>query len=255
MIALGVTPTARRGARGTPLCAARAAVSKEPITLRGRDGVVMAALVIAWLGLGCSDSSSPASQSATGNVIGEPKLTVVRDEYFHPTSWTVVAVEAKNGASQAAFQGSGELGNTGFYRRMVHELPTESSIAVTHRLLGHTFDPETQGAITSIDVEFDATLLEPTACGARVDQRFTLFQSGDTFHAALPAVAQQGWRAVISAGLAADRFRSAHGQTPDFGALGGTIEFGFERRSVNAGQSGVDVAHGLAALNILVHHL
>ncbi|HZL85033.1 MAG TPA: hypothetical protein VFD07_06600 [Candidatus Krumholzibacteria bacterium] len=177
---------------------------------------------------------------------------VVHDEFFHPTSWQVDSVEAVGGATQVAVQGSGELGNSGFYRRMTHEHPVGSSITVVHRLLGFEFEPSSQGEIVAIDAEFDAALVAPTAPQAQVEHALVFFQDGEIYARAYAPIVANQWTIYIAENLTAADFRDALGRSPDWSKGGTTLRFGFRRRSMTEPGVTTTAVHTMANLNLFI---
>lgn len=198
----------------------------------------------------CPDVSNIDQTDSDGDGHGdacEITRTIITDELFHPTSWEVFAVEATNGATQTAVQADGEANNLSFYRRMVHLMPGQAIIEVTHRMLGVQFDPATQGDIVSIDAEWDVALLDGPE-GAQVEQGWVVFQGGDVFLQVYPSFTFRTWTTFTSLNMGETNFSNEHGERPDFSRQGGPIQFGYWRRTTNPGTTDMAVAHGMDAI-------
>ena len=206
----------------------------------------------------CIDVSNPSQADTDADGIGdacEITQTVIRDEFFHPTSWREESVEAAGGATSEAVQGAGELGNGGFYRRMTHQHPAGggSSITVFHRLLGPTFDPATQGEVVSLDVEFDAALASPAAPAATVEHALVVFQNGEVYAAQpLAAIVANQWIPFFAESLVVADFRDAMGRTPDMSRNGALLYFGYRRRSTHQGSGDLTVVHTFGNLLVFI---
>jgi hypothetical protein len=203
----------------------------------------------------CWDVGNPSQTDTDGDGIGdacEVTQTLVHDEYFHPTSWEVVAVDSTGGATQVSVQGSGELGNSGFYRRMTHELPPATSIVVTHRLLGAGFEPAAQGEIVAIDAEFDVALVSPQAPQAQVEHSLVIFQDGEVYERGFSPIVANQWTPFIAENLSASDFRNGQRQSPLWSRAGTSLAFGFRRRTTNAGTDTATVVHTIANLNLYI---
>lgn len=203
----------------------------------------------------CPQLANASQADLDGDGIGdacEIALTVIHDEFFHPTSWRVFSVDSSGGASHVAVQGSGELGNSGFYRRMTHEHALGSSIAVVHELLGQVFDPETQGEIVELDAEFDAALVSPPEPRAAVLHALVVMQEGSVYAHAYAPIARNQWLTFLGEKLTAADFRNELGQSPDWTRAGTTPSFGIRRTTLNAQADSVLIVHTMANLNLFV---
>jgi len=203
----------------------------------------------------CPDVANSSQVDTDGDRIGdacEVTQTLVHDEYFHPTSWEVFAVDSAGGATQVAVQGSGELGNSGFYRRMTHQHPPGSSIRVTHRLLGAEFDPATQGEIVAIDAEFDVALGSPPAAQAQVGQSLVVFQDGEIYEFPMAPIVANSWSPCIAEHLSASDFRNSQHQSPLWTRAGTPLTFGFGRRTTNVSDTSSTIVHTIANLNLYI---
>jgi hypothetical protein len=203
----------------------------------------------------CRDVPNPSQSDTDGDGVGdacEVTQTVVHDEYFHPTSWEIAGVSAIGGATHVAVQGSGELGNGGFYRRMTHDEPPGSGIRVAHRLLGFEFDHAAQGEIVAMDVEFDAAIVAPVARDEAVSQEVVLLQNGRTYaHAFAPIVANR-WVPFVAENLAAADFRDSLGLAPDWSNTAPSWRLGYRRATINSLSEPESVVHTLANLNVFI---
>ena len=203
----------------------------------------------------CPDTANASQADQDGDGTGDAcEITqiVVHDELFHPTSWQVDSVVAAGGATQVAVQGSGELGNSGFYRRMTHEHPVGSAITAVHRLLGFEFEPSSQGEIVAIDLEFDAALVAPMAPQAQVEHAWVVFQDGEIYARAFAPIVYNLWTNFHAENLTAADFRNALGRSPDWSRSGTALRFGFRRRSMSEAGVNTTVVHTIANLNLFV---
>ena len=203
----------------------------------------------------CPQLANASQADLDGDGIGdacEIALTVIHDEFFHPTSWRVFRVDSSGGASHVAVQGAGELGHSGFYRRMTHEHAPGSSIAVVHELLGQVFDPETQGEIVELDAEFDAALLSPPEPLAEVEHALVVLQEGTVYSHPFAPIARNQWSTFLGEKLTAADFRNDLGQSPDWTRAGTTVSFGIRRSTRNALADSILIVHTMASLNLFV---
>jgi hypothetical protein len=211
------------------------------------------AIAVALGYLGLPFSLAVGDRCAIAILASEPVGVVhIADRDFDPADWAVTE-QATNGATQSARQEGG--GGSGGYRRMVHALPPESTIAVTHLYLGETYDPATQGAIERIDYREDRIEFDPPFPGAAVAGRFVLVQDGQVFvYTPDPlAFTATDWQTLRVEGLTAADF-ATDGAQPDFSAAGAPLRFGFIRANSNTSATNAAVIdHGIDDWIVTIH--
>lgn len=199
----------------------------------------------------CPDAPNADQADDDGDGIGnacDPRELFFSDQYFHPTSWMIFAIESTGQADATGVQGAGELGNTGFYRRMTHALGSSATIAVTHRLLGLEVDPIADGAIIKLSLTFDTALFSPVDASISITP--VLMQNGHAFVTKSSVAAANAWNTHILEDLAPDDFVDADGNTIDFSVAGGPIGFGFLFKSEN--MLAATVVHEFAVANLFI---
>jgi len=156
------------------------------------------------------------------------------DGTFNDGVWSDQEIlDPGNNAFFSAFQVA-VGGNPGAFREVNHTLST-SDIGVSHLNPAFTYDPSTQGAITSIDVSYDLKEFAPLF-GIEVVYSILAFQNGTYFIAPFENLSQSSWTHFSHSGLIAANFINGFSVsrlpgsgpfTPDFSSAGGPIEFGF----------------------------
>ncbi len=199
----------------------------------------------------CPDAPNADQADDDGDGIGnacDPRELFFSDQYFHPTSWMIFAIESTGQADSTGVQGAGELGNTGFYRRMTHALGSNASIAVTHRLLGLEVDPISDGAIIKLSLTLDTALFSPVDASISITP--VLIQEGRVFVANRSVVSANTWTTHMLEDLLAGDFVDSGGSVVDVSTTGGPISFGFQSISSNAG--GAPIVHEFAIANLFI---
>lgn len=162
-------------------------------------------------------------------------------------------------------------GNPGAYRQMTHVTPVDpaggpvTSISVIHERSSWVYDPASQGAIESIDLEMDRIVLFTTpGSGGAVGHTFRIIQGGNTFFPLLSidpgAFSNTSWQSVSLLGLSASQFvnstNPATAFNPDFSSLGGPIMFAYARSNSNTGQGAeVTTIHGVDNFGVTIQML
>lgn len=193
--------------------------------------------------LGCGASLVLALGALVIPALATPATTFL-DGSFNPAEWEQVVFTAGTGGSASVGQvGSG--GNPDEYERVVTTVGTgtvddSATVLVFRGRLAATYDPQTQGAIASIDYSEDSILFSGFGDGQATGP--ALKQNGKVYAAyGLITGTAATWRTqtfghlgrcdfsqVVAVGGQAQRFFD-HTQHPDFSANGSGIEFGFFR--------------------------
>lgn len=159
--------------------------------------------------------------------------TMFSDGTFNNADWTGTKILDPGGnASFTAFQvASG--GNPGSFREVTQTLH-ETPIGVSHLDSAFVYDPSTQGAITSITVNYSLIEFSPLN-GFEVAYGILAFQDGTYYITPTDNLNQSSWTNFSHSGLTAADFSNNNGfnlpgfgpATPNFSSSGGPIEFGF----------------------------
>jgi hypothetical protein len=156
------------------------------------------------------------------------------DGTFANANWNNTKILDPSGTgSFTAFQvASG--GNPGAFQETILNF-NPPAIDVSHLNPTFTYDPSTQGAIASINFNYDSIEFSPLQ-GIEVVYSPLLFQNGTYYTGVFDNVNQSVWTNFAHNGLTASDFvRDFDGLTlpgsgpaiPDFSSTGGPIEFGF----------------------------
>jgi len=158
------------------------------------------------------------------------------DGTFNNADWNNTEILNPGGdASFTAFQvGSG--GDPGSFQE-TDQTFNQTPIDVSHLNPGFTYNPSVQGALTSIDVDYDLIEFSPLH-GIEVVYSILLFQNGTYYSppGGFNNLNQSSWTNFSHTGLTASDFdRDFDGFTlpglgptnPNFSSTGGPIEFGF----------------------------
>jgi len=161
--------------------------------------------------------------------IGHAKAaTVFFDGTFNNADWnSTKIIDTAGDASFSSFQ-VGTGGNPGQFREVNQSL-NEGRIGVSHLCSMFTYDPSTQGAITSIDVSYDLIEFAPLH-GYEVVYGILLFQDKTYYVGPTENLNQPSWTSFSHDGLTAADFYNDWGggpAHPDISATGGVIKFGF----------------------------
>lgn len=183
------------------------------------------ALLCLWIG------ARPDSVSAQDDAI------TISDGDFNAQDWSTITVDATFGATATATQIT-TGGNPGSYRAITHTLPTPPDLQLTQLTVAHLYtatlyNPATQGAITTVDFQQDARLLNLPWDQAFTTTQVALRQGGRLFSSErfVRTIATLAWEPSALTALAQEDFVAADGSGdhPDFSATGAAIAFGFVR--------------------------
>lgn len=160
------------------------------------------------------------------------------DGTFNDADWDVIRDEYGNGGTVTISQRTG--GNPGEYRHIVNTVDPSpgggepSGVLGFHKCLAAVYDPQTQGAIASIDYSEDSIMFSGFGHGQATGP--ALMQDGLVYYY-LPSLYcnQRSWTTQTLHSLTAEDFLCICGagvcvpEHPDFSALGRPIVFGFWR--------------------------
>ena len=176
--------------------------------------------------------------------LNSPAQTVsFSDDDFTNSDWTATVIidetdSAKITARQALIDG-----NPGAFRRVIHVGDTGSvarEIYVAHLQVGATYDPQTQGPISSISYSYDLKNLESRTVWAS-EYHLLIFQNDTYYRSGLDRVSRLEWRSFGRSGLAPRDFIRLVGDGPrrvNFSANAPLLQFGFASVSEFPVQSG-----------------
>ena len=176
--------------------------------------------------------------------LNSPAQTVsFSDDDFTNSDWTATVIidetdSAKITARQALIDG-----NPGAFRRVIHVGDTGSAareIYVAHLQVGATYDPQTQGPISSISYSYDLKNLESRTVWAS-EYHLLIFQNDTYYRSGLDRVSRLEWRSFGRSGLAPRDFIRLVGDGPrrvNFSANAPLLQFGFASVSEFPVQSG-----------------
>src|SRR5262249_55714009 len=150
------------------------------------------------------------------------------DGEFAPADWQLETVTSGGGGTvSVAQQTTG--GDPGAFRQVTDNVgsgPDYSIIDGYHWRVGATYDPSTQGAISTIDYSEDAILFSGGGDGE--GSGVAIKQAGVIYYAGYHVTPESTWTHHAYAGLTADDFAQG-GNRPDFSSNGAPIQFGFIR--------------------------
>jgi hypothetical protein len=169
---------------------------------------------------------------ATDRALGH---VAFQDDTFNDADWTAtVFFTSGNGGTGSAAQ-SIDGGNPGAYRGVTHQMGSRpAQLAMAHECAGATYDPQTQGAISSIAFSFDAaTFFDPGYGGQSAT--VAIRQDGVYYGGPFFANGADIWRNTTHTGLVARDFTEwgVPGSNPDFSASGGPLQFGLITSNTN----------------------
>lgn len=167
-------------------------------------------------------------------------------------TWSIVAETGAGGSTGGASQATNG-GNPGNYLSVVNHSNNEGISTFTF-FPASVFHPSTQGAITSVDLSFDAIMLGSDGQGFSAALR----QGGVNYliipeNTSYPASwTNASWLGVTASNFGTWADNSAH---PDFSTSGGPIEFGFSNsngafgfRTTSSGYDNFSVAVSFTAI-------
>lgn len=203
---------------------------------------------------GIAAGTATISARAENGVEGSAAVTVdlealtIFDEMESGDTWFSELLMTVGGAATTArHEAAG--GVEGGYRHIEHLLPGVSGLTVFHGFTGETYDPSTQGAITSLDGSYFRRKILPEAPSA-VGERFALKQGGTVFYGPAGVFLNLSWELYQVGGLAPLDFLPAPG--PDFSASGGPIIFGFLRTNSHTNDSHLTMIHGIDNYKVVI---
>lgn len=166
------------------------------------------------------------------------------DDIFNDADWTSTKIVDSTSAATFTAAQIGFGGNPGPHRRVTHnfqfDYAEEGAFMVAHLHQDAIYDPQTQGAITSIDYSYD--LRNPqTGMHHAIGFSPLLLQGGAYYKALDDNASNFSWTGYGRTGLAATRFTRIAGSgpvRPNFSASGSPIQFGYVTSNVSAGDFG-----------------
>jgi hypothetical protein len=151
--------------------------------------------------------------------------------------------------SYSAYQATSG-GNPGAYRNVQQHFGGDGDIWLGHWFDGATYNPSTQGAITTIDSSFDIILFnggasETVGYMILLEQNGIVYQAGYTLTTIEPK--KNIWVHHAYSDLTADDFLDVHTNTqhPDFSANGDMIELGFISANGTGGSYPTSTSSGI----------
>lgn len=205
-----------------------------------------------------SSWSAQLSTNAAGGFSGVlPPLpgaggpTLFTDATFTPTDWSLTTITnaSGTGSTVTATQFAG-TGNPGQFRNVQHNLlvgtPGNGAVIGFHMKAGATYNPSTQGAITSINYSEDSkNFINQVGDGQAAG--LAILQNGKFYRQVspplvIPYTSFSNWAANVSSGVLASGLVEITGaglqiptSHPDFSASGPLMQFGFCRSNSNNG--------------------
>lgn len=181
--------------------------------------------------------------------VGSGDPITISDGTFVEANWESSVVSSFGGANELVYQMPG----ADPYRAMFDELPAGSGVNQRHLYTAFTYDPQTSGAIASLDVSEQHRVfglgpggMFPPALLLSVN--FVLVQDGRTHWlatGATPVTQADVWTTVTWTGLTAADFTAVGGVLPDFSASGAPIQFGYLRSPLNDTVEYQSIEHGI----------
>jgi hypothetical protein len=187
---------------------------------------------------------------------------VISDGTFAPADWTHSILWSMPTATMGPMAQQPTGGNPGFYQSGQHHTVGSFATIYDGHLYtgGPSYDPSTQGAITSIDIQYDYIDLPPSIGGTQngilisqsghnyirpVDS--SLWTTWNTHSLAGLLSSDSGWSDVSASGVA-----TGH---PDYSSAGGTMQFGYYTFNWSLAQ-GFDVQRfwGVDNFQVTVHN-
>ena len=185
------------------------------------------------------------SDTTVVTVVGPPD-EVIYTNMADAGQWIQIERGATGGATSpgATHPQAGGNGDDADYRRIEHVFPDAGSVNYFHGFTGETYDPSTQGAITSLSFSDYRQQFEP-ATGS-VGARFALMQGGVIYRlengeAFGPSLGHAGWVRFEANDVTEADFGASG---PDLTATGGPITFGFLRTNTRLTPSPLTIVHG-----------
>jgi hypothetical protein len=222
---------------------------------RASRRLALAATMISAGVVGCSRESPAPTGPESSGVRLAPKLAhavgdiVLSDGDFNPADWShLLARDAAAGSATPTLVPTG--GNPGAFRQI--QIIGGANV-LSFSAYGTTYDPSTQGPITSLDYSEDHRLIFCSfSCGGQLTGP-AIRQGGAIYINQLDFTNSTSWKAAARSGLTATSFflQVPAGTTtiapnfsmrPDFSSSGGPIEFGFFRQTTGSGErvAGID---------------
>ncbi len=160
--------------------------------------------------------------------------TVISDGTFTPASWTHSILWSRPTANLGPMTQELSGGNPGFYQRGQHQTVGSFAAIYDGHLYtgGPSYDPSTQGAIASLDVQYD--YIDLPGPGGGTQNGLLVSQGGHTYIRYVDSSFWSSWHTHALAGItqgdtvweevSASGTSSGH---PDFSAAGGPMRFGY----------------------------
>jgi len=171
-----------------------------------------------------------------------PTTVAIGDDFENTRAWrhTIVSV---NGTvtDSASVESSG--GSPGGFLYMEHRLLGIGNVVVHHWFDETTYDPATQGPITSLTYGEDHLVIDPAFSGAAVGGSFLVEQAGQVYTMVTSTFSNTSWQRWTQDGITAADFSPAPG--PDFSSAGAPLRFGFGRSNSNTAGGNWISKHGL----------
>lgn len=200
-----------------------------------------------------SGGSAGSGGGGEGGAGGDPTDTCfnaeVRGSSFGSVDFTVTDVPTGGASQTSAREVVG--GNPGFYQRMEHLLPGNSTISVFHLGDGLTYDPGGGGgAISHLRYSEDHLQFSPPFSSAAIGWGVFIEQGGVRYTvSASSPFTETTWTTAEILGIRADDF---NGGTPDFSESGGEITFGYFRSNSNSNSSEYTTTHGIDNFEVTI---
>lgn len=157
---------------------------------------------------------------------------VISDATFTDADWaSTKEIDTTPGtvATFTAAQSAGGLGNPDPYRLVTHSY-VDGAIHISHVFTAGSYDPATQGAISTLDYTYDLRRFSSDiGLAPLVGQRPSLFQGGTLFIMTTSfSFSHTGWAPFAALGLTQlDFIDLTASSSPDFSAAGALIQFGY----------------------------
>ncbi len=192
-----------------------------------------------------------------GRASSQATTVLIGDGTFNPGDWTSeVRFDAGLSSAATTIQQQASGGSPGFYRQTSYSLihrgvEVYGSVYVLNAFQGQTYTPSLEGTIVSLAYAEDHTRLSASWAPSLVGAQPALMQDGKYYVG--PGFtfgpADNSWQTHSATLLLASDFvelngiNGVPGSHPDFGAGGGTIQFGYAR--ANSTSSNASLSHGI----------
>lgn len=168
---------------------------------------------------------------------------IISDGVFAPADWSLISIDVGGNGSTTTVSQQLTGGNPNEYRRVFNSVagPSNSAIWGLHLYLPSSYDPATQGAVSSVCYSEDAILF--AGAGSGQASGMLIEQAGKYYVGPSHATAFAVWTNISDPLLVQGNFSeidlssgALNGfSNPDFSAAGGTMQFGFFRANSTSG--------------------